>query len=77
MEKIKLRCISIAKDGGSKQYIPADSTEPQTMEEARIVIDNAYYLDGAIGSPTRGKLFSKHPKNGGVELDKDNYEFDR
>lgn len=75
-EKIKLKCISIARDGGSKQYVEAHLLDkrPGTMKEAQKLIDNAYYLDGAFGSPTRGKFFRK---KGGEELNKDDYEFDR
>lgn len=76
MGKVKLKCVSIARDGGSKQYIPFDAPEPESIPEAKKLLDNAYYLDGGIGSPTRGKLFSKHPKNGGIELDINDFELE-
>lgn len=76
-EKIKLKCIGIYRDGGTKRYMEADAPMPKSILEAQELNDNAYYLDGAFGSPTRGKFYDKDPKNGGVELNKDDYEFDR
>lgn len=73
--KTKLVMISTLRDGGSTIWIEeSDKDSIKTIED----FDNIqeYYIDGRIGSTTKGELYDRNPsKEGAIKLNKDEFEF--
>lgn len=72
---IDLVKISIARDGGTSQWIePSVKEAIKTIEDAKNC--QKYYLDNRIGSETKGELFDRYPGNeGAIMLDKSKFNF--
>ena len=72
---INLVKISAYKDGGTTIWVrPEVKASLKTIEEAQNC--EKFYLDGRIGSSTKGELFDRYPnKEGALILDKTQYNF--
>jgi hypothetical protein len=72
---MELKRCGIIRDGGTTVWInPEVRKNLKTIEEA----NNAqkYYIDGRIGSKTKGELFDKYPSDeGAIILDKTQFVF--
>lgn len=66
-DKIELIVFAIAKDGGTKKCIEKSVKESlKTIDDLRNV--KYYYIDGRIGSNTRGELYDRYPSDAGATI---------
>jgi len=85
MEKIELIRLAIYRDGGTTTWVTQKEMDRLESFGREHGIDalteemnksERYFIDGRIGSNTKGIMFDKHPRNPDAkQVDKNNFTF--